>query len=940
MKAIIDKQLQAIEKALHWSLNVPEAERFQFRQNLINIRRELNKVRYAVEEHCSTAAFGESQMGKSYLISAMLSKPGEAFCVTDTSTGTKYNFINEINPSAPGSTVEATGLVTRFTANNDDSNIPQGYLKIRLLTLVDLILILSESYYTQVVDYDNSKILRTADINERLATLQLGDLQEKNLLVEDDILDIEEYIRSLLMYNRAILNIVDSDFFSFLLKNVRKMTEEQLLDTIAFLWDDNDDISRLFRDLVSAYREIDFSDIIYVPFKSVLRKHGTMLDVSRLNEMYCKPENEPSEYIPTTDVRTIAGRNLQTKKSFLSALSAELYFVLPPNVVEEHPFLKDMDILDFPGARRPEKIKASCLSEGNNLSTAFRRGKVSYLFNKYSAAKRINSLMFCHNNNQSAESTMSYILNSWVNKNLGATPQERESIINKSKISPLFIISTWFNKDLVYHDEVRGRADLDERWRRRFNTVLEGEVLKSLSEEGNEHWFNNWTSKPYFDNIYMLRDFKFSKEFFAGYHPGPDNKSPELEPITNPAYPDFMLDLKKSFCTDDFVKKHFTNPEEAWDDAATINKDGTLRIINGLNAIAPNLNDAREARFSADIQALITKLKAILESYYHTSDVAEEVRKAKKQARRANMQIDAQIGQDPFFFGAFIDSMMLDESKVRELVHSLLVNYKAQPKMSGKESQIFISAGLSSENTREQNEALLIDYTAADNIEECKQILEEMGVDMAHLLTSKQMQVGVAESIVNAVESFWFDDTLSGYAVSVSKDKIDSISSIVSTLFRLYKQLNVKTEWVLKVDEYIQNYGSEGAVEVVSDYLSTMFNRLSTSFGYDYFDISKRNAISEKNQKFHLQLNEEMLNEDRSDASVELIADLDKQKTILQFAAFKSADKDFLNRFPQYSSVWRWEERMKLGYAFSCELPDFDPIANEELGKILNEIKQ
>ena len=54
MKTIIDKQLQAIEKALRWSSNVPEAEQLQFRQDLINIRRELNKVRYAVEEHCSS----------------------------------------------------------------------------------------------------------------------------------------------------------------------------------------------------------------------------------------------------------------------------------------------------------------------------------------------------------------------------------------------------------------------------------------------------------------------------------------------------------------------------------------------------------------------------------------------------------------------------------------------------------------------------------------------------------------------------------------------------------------------------------------------------------------------------------------------------------------------------------------------------------------------
>lgn len=84
MNTIIDKNLQAIEQALNWVANVPEAEQLQYKQDLINIRRELNKIKFAVEEQCSTAAFGESQMGKSYLVSAMLSKPGEAFCVTDT----------------------------------------------------------------------------------------------------------------------------------------------------------------------------------------------------------------------------------------------------------------------------------------------------------------------------------------------------------------------------------------------------------------------------------------------------------------------------------------------------------------------------------------------------------------------------------------------------------------------------------------------------------------------------------------------------------------------------------------------------------------------------------------------------------------------------------------------------------------------------------------
>ncbi len=152
--------------------------------------------------------------------------------------------------------------------------------------------------------------------------------------------------------------------------------------------------------------------------------------------------------------------------------------------------------------------------------------------------------------------------------------------------------------------------------------------------------------------------------------------------------------------------------------------------------------------------------------------------------------------------------------------------------------------------------------------------------------------------------------------------------------------MGVKAEWVGKVDGYIQDYGTEGSVEVVSDYLSMMFNRLSASFGYDYFDAVGRRSVAEKNQRFRLQLNENLLEDGKEGASIDLVADLETQKSILQHNAFKTDDKEFLNRFPQYNSVWKWEERMKAGYAFSCDLPDFDPVANEELGKILNDIKE
>lgn len=934
MNTIIDQNLSAIEKALRWAPNVPEAEQLQFKKELIDIRRELRKVKYAMEEHCSTAAFGESQMGKSYLVSAMLSKPGEAFCVTDSGTGERYNFINEINPSAPNATVEATGVVTRFTVNADGAT-PTGSVKIRLLSVVDVVLILCEAYYTQVVDYDFTQVLRTNTINDIIKSVSLGRTGENTLLSEDDVLDLQEYMRSLSIYNRSILNITDSDLFSFLVQNVSKLSDIQIIDLLSLFWDKNPDITRIFKDLIAEYRKLHLSTFVYIPFKSVLRKHGTILDVARLNEMYCAPDNVPIEYIGDSEVILPTGERLSVKKSFLSALTAELYLVLPNNVADEHPFLKHLDILDFPGARRPEKIKANMLADGENISTAYRRGKVTYLFNKYSNAKRINSLMFCHNNNQSAESTMSFVLNNWVSNNVGGSPDKRAAFISQSQISPLFIVSTWFNKDLVYHDEIKGKADLDERWRRRFSVVLEGEVLKSLSDESNSHWFNNWTTGSCFKNIYMLRDFKFSKEIYSGYHPGPEGRSPELSLISHPAYPNFLNDLRSSFCSNSFVKEHFEAPDNAWDCAANINCDGTARIINGLNTIAPNLNNARNAKFSADIKALQSQLKALLINYYHSDNKDEEVQKAKKQSRRANMQIDIQIGADPSFFGVFMDKLMLNETELRELLHGLLINNKGQVKMSSIESQVFIAAGLSTENSKQENERLLCEYTGSDDITECKEMLSEMNVDIAKLLSSKQMHVGTAESIVTSVEEYWYNEILSHYAVNALKDKVDSISNIAATLYRLYLHLNIRTRIIEKVDYYLKCFGNEGAVCVLSDYLSVMFNKMTSSFGYEYLDKSTRESIEEINEKFNLKINKHYIETTPSDG-INLIGHISKQKEILERPCFGADDKEFLNKFPQYNSVWRWEEQLKIGFVLACDLPNYDAEANKELGQIIS----
>lgn len=59
-------------------------------------------------------------------------------------------------------------------------------------------------------------------------------------------------------------------------------------------------------------------------------------------------------------------------------------------------------------------------------------------------------------------------------------------------------------------------------------------------------------------------------------------------------YPDYFENLKQSFLKNAFVQRHFANPEQTWNDVATINNDGSKAIIRNLDAIASVLEDARK----------------------------------------------------------------------------------------------------------------------------------------------------------------------------------------------------------------------------------------------------------------------------------------------------------------------------------------------------------
>lgn len=122
----------------------------------------------------------------------------------------------------------------------------------------------------------------------------------------------------------------------------------------------------------------------------------------------------------------------------------EMIFKLSEELLESKPFLEKTDLLDFPGARERWKQYEDDLSLPI-IPKLLLRGKVAFLFNKYSTNYLINTLLFCHHHKISDVKDLPELLNRWIENFVGDSAQARQTFIDSSKIPPLFIISTMFN---------------------------------------------------------------------------------------------------------------------------------------------------------------------------------------------------------------------------------------------------------------------------------------------------------------------------------------------------------------------------------------------------------------------------------------------------------------------------------------------------------------
>lgn len=929
----LDASIALINDTIAWAEKYHPTS-FQF-EDFKKRRRQLKKIRYAMLENCSAAAYGESQVGKSYLMSSLLSTSSSQFQVSDGKGGL-YSFVDALNPSGGNnSKEESTGVITRFTTRCTNEKM-RSFVHIRSLSIVDIILMLADTYFK---DVKSESLMDKEDVNERVDSLlktMVDQNYSQHFIDEDDIYEINEYLQSVI--GALTSNITRSYFCTKIAPVIKHIRVESWGEVFSILWNKNDALTAIFRSIINEFEKLRFEEDLYVPFDAVLRDKGTLLKVNWLDVVCGDSSAVVDNAVMTTEVYDSEGRELAKNfgKAYLSTITAELTFLVPESVAQEKPFLNNMDLLDFPGARRRENVHEENIDK--ELKNMLRRGKVAYLFNKYSRALRINSVLFCQHADMSGQSEIGEYLNEWICNNIGSTPKERANFITATgKVSPFFIVSTKFNIDLKYTKE-NENSPLSDRWKTRFVQTLSTEIIKPNTYS----WFNDYVDESFgfgsskFQNIYMLRDFFWSRDqqIFEGFI---ENVSPERSEIVPPSYPQFRQDLKASFVDFPFVKDHFEDPDRAWNESATLNNDGSLAIISKLSKIAPYIDNARKKKYQSELDEVMRYVSARLADFYVPNDENEKRQRTRKTIGGIRLSLDMIFGAKQPLLGRMMDRLMISSVTLRKVAYDIIIMHKEKPIDHGMINNLRMNAGITSSDSRDVCLQKLCDYYGCDE-ELLRDLMEEQNVNLDDLISGEEdLLTTVPAVLAKKIFDVWIDHVHQSFQEFESD--IKHTDQLVNMYGVLYERLGIGKVILSIIEEYEKKYPKEMLPTVISDAVSLVLNQYITNVGRDRMTPQQMSALKQTSDMLGIRIDSTAPSV--SNAKGDLIDTLRAFVESTQLVGkpiLSPEEKNTLHKLPWWNNYSAWKENIVKGLLLVSDVTYCNEEENNSLKKILDQI--
>lgn len=951
----IKKQIENINDAIEWiRKNRPNEYESKFLQ-LVEERRKLKSIADASETNPGIAAYGVSQVGKSYLMNCMLQKEGKPFMLE--ANGKRYNFIEEMNPKTKN--VEATGVVTRFTSfSNDPGRYSETYpILMRCLSVRDILLILSDGYYNDVHDYSCPGEKEISEKAEAVYEKYKGyPVNHSSPIQPEDLLTMKHYFKDHI--NNA-QSFQKTDFFGKVALVAERIPSTDWLDVFAIFWNKSKCQTKLFEKLTATLAKLKYSKYVYLSPQALLHdgiNANTVMSVQCLNELF----ESQSQYLTDAYLRT--GDNFEKlsglSKSEVCAVCEEIIIKINKELLDNvgtYDFntmsaesrsklgQKDVamtifegnDMLDFPGARSRTKEKLETLESDLLLTNVFLRGKVAFLFNKYNEAKKINILLYCHHGEKNEVADIPLLLGDWIKNNMGDTIEKRKATLDSTGgISPLFYIGTKFNIDMEYSTEniANSENSLKQRWHDRFQKVLYKECFNVDGNLGGDKKkiFINWTAPgEKFQNSYILRDFKYSGPLASKLYDG--ERTPSAIMTIDKNYYEL---LRRTFIESDHVKQFFSHPELAWDVCSSMNNDGALYIIQNLSLIATKMRDARELKFN---EACATSLKKVLEEikdYLVSTDADEILKKNIRQANRIFRELEFTCQNNPEYFGHLLQALQYPETISFKQVHKLIPTLNATVagdtvikdyELIRKRCNYFEGC----EKEEEKWKILINAYHFADQAE-CEEFLQTHNISPSKLFAGDKIKRKNSAVIANALMNGWRKGLTSIEFMNTFTDdssiEQSTLQNLVNCILTTAEAIDIENLIVSEIKEYSDVMTiSEKNEDLIADIISTTISDFVMDFGFCYLTEDQKNSARRLSEERGLPAFDWISRERKEIYEEEEMTDL--------FNSILDSSERFT---PSYETNYNaWLEYMYIAFVAHINVPEFDREANDRLKVIL-----
>jgi hypothetical protein len=626
------------------------------RQQATEILADIRRVGEAASRPMAIGVFGESQAGKSYLVSSVTG--GASGSLLARFGSELLHFIGDVNPS--GTNTESTGVVTRFVAQGDVP-FPDYPVMLTLLSESDIAKLLANSYHTDLAQ-GVAVTLAADEVAEMLGRIEVGNSMDPDMKdrVADIAVDLQRYFTRRFPDSKLIDAMGpnwDSLATILVAGSVSQRTE-----AYSVLWGGDTHFTAVLEKLAGVLERLGHATEVWTTTNVFRTK--TVILVSTLDRMM-EGTGE------TSPVRTADGHTTDVDHATISALIAELRIVMDE---KPHPLFDNADLLDFPGART--RMNADAVSD-EIMGTAVKRGKVEFLFDRYLERRELTAMVLCIKDSNQNVQDLPEMIERWVNLTHGTEAEERGD-------PGLFIVQTMADKLLSGRSDSAERA-LEERISASFERFwLTGDRDDNAGAERRKSWLAEWSTGRPFDNTYWLRNTKLPTPAILGT--GEPDSSERHETGFSPDYQQTFDNLREATSKVPLLNRHFAQPTEAWDAMLTLNDGGRSYLLQHLKTVC---RPGRKSELLAgEFSRLRTPLHDLMCRSYADGDQQRRYEQRMQTARVIVSSLEPTVKQRRF--GLLLQHLYIPEPAVRAIMQKL--HWDRQDQVTGAQADVFEGA--------------------------------------------------------------------------------------------------------------------------------------------------------------------------------------------------------------------------------------------------------